>query len=372
MKILHLISSGGLYGAESMMIQLAEELSKRGPYYSLVGVIENSHNPHREVADEASKKGINAVCFPCNGRFDPRVIFQLRRFLVEKDIAVIHSHGYKSNIYAFLASRGLSRRLVATCHNWLGSDRKMRLYAAMDRFLLRSFDAIVAVSEQVKSKIVNSGVPPHRVRMISNGISVDAVLAVGPVGRIRSALAIPDDAKVIGTVGRISEEKGHEYLLRAAEGIVKKYPATVFLIIGDGPLRDDLQRRFGSPSIIFTGMRRDIPDLLSIMDLFVLPSLTEGLPMALLEAMAASVPVVATSVGEVPTVIDTGKSGIVVDPGNSEALRLSLEYLLTYEERARQMGKEGKKILNDRFSSKDMAVEYGRLYQSITMRDSRL
>jgi len=141
MKVLQLISSSGFFGAENVLVQLAEALSRQDGITVVAGVIENSRNPHLEVAEESRKQGIEAVVFPCDGRFDQdqTTVRSSRRCIRGKRIDVIHSHGYKSNIFAALVSLNLPVALVSTCHNWLGDHPKMRLYAVLDRFFLPRF-----------------------------------------------------------------------------------------------------------------------------------------------------------------------------------------------------------------------------------------
>src|SRR5574341_2309635 len=208
-KVLQLISSGGFFGAENVMLQLVSELAEKRSYYPVAGVIENQGNPHVEVAEKCREHGIETAVFSCKGKFDYKTIVQIREYIKKNGIGVIHSHGYKSNLYSFFASLGLSRHLVATCHNWLGDDAKMKFYASLDRFILRRFHKIIAVSEPVKKRIIESGVPIGTVGTVQNGISLDRFDSTQRTNNIKPPLGIPDDSIVIGTVGRLSPEKGH-------------------------------------------------------------------------------------------------------------------------------------------------------------------
>ena len=364
-NILQFISSIGFFGAENVVLHLSSELQTKELYVPIVGVLENLQNPHSEVAKESRKNGIETVIFPCRGRFDLKTIKQLRRFIRKREIDIIHSHGYKSNLYSFAASYRRGASLVATCHNWLGDDPKMKFYATLDRFFLRRFDDVVAVSDDVRKRLICSGVCPKKVTVVKNGITLDRFERVHSAAKIRSDLGIPHDCKVIGTVGRISEEKGHIYLLRAAEKVRKQYPKTVFLIVGDGPLRKELQREYDSPSIVFAGITNDVPHLYHCMDIFVLPSLTEGLPMVLLEAMAARKPLVATRVGAVPNVIQDGHSGCLVEPGDVKGLAQAITDLLANPQKAHHLAKHAHRKVKQDFSSQRMAEKYIEVYQDV-------
>jgi len=372
MNILQVISSGGFFGAENVVLQLASELRKKDFCMPVVGVFENLKAPHLEVSEVCLKNGIQTHMFTCRGRVDIKTIVQLRRFIQDHNIEIIHTHGYKSNLYSYFASIGLQTRRVATCHNWLGDDFKMRFYAILDRFFLRQFDRVVAVSEEVMEKINDSGISSDKVSMVKNGIYIDRFSHSNSVNKIKDDLRIDSKSNVIGTVGRISMEKGHRTLLNIASKIIEHFQGTVFLVVGDGPLRNDLQREFSSSSINFTGIRDDVDKLYQCMDIFVLPSLTEGLPMVLLEAMASKLPVVATRVGDVPKVITDGDTGILVEPGDKEGLKEALLYLLSNKDIAIEMGQKGYEKVKEHYSSEKMTDEYLKIYQDVLKNNRRL
>lgn len=368
MNILQLISSGGFFGAENLLLQLCSELKRINAYKLIVGVFENLKNPHLEIIDEAHRIGIHTSVFPCAGRFDVKAIMKLREFIRRYRIDIIHSHGYKSDIFSLLSSFKLPISRIATCHNWLGESFNIKAYAGLDRFCLRYFDAIIPVSDDIRKKIVNAGSSPRKVHIIQNGVSVNRFNSNSSESKVRNELAIEKDAIVIGTVGRLSEEKGHRHLLEVGKEMIKGQKNLVFLIVGDGPLREDLQKEFESPHIVFTGFRSDLPELYNAMDIFVLPSLTEGLPMALLEAMASKLPTVASRVGDVSTVIVEEKTGRLVSPGNEKELKDSLEYMIENEKIAAEMGESAYERVKDHFSSERMAADYLNIYESLRQR----
>jgi len=363
-NIFQLISSAGYFGAENVLVQLSAELGKSGFCNPVIGVFENLQNPHLEIIEECRKNEIATNNFRCRGKFDFRTIRELRKFIQQKKIDIVHSHGYKANVYSFLASYGLSTLHVATCHNWLGDESKMKFYAALDRFFLRKFDKVIAVSENIKQKNIESGVSAEKVTVIQNGISLNRFDNCQSGKDIRKELGITDRSAVIGAVGRLSSEKGHRILLIAGKAIFEQFPEAIFIIVGDGPLKRELQREFNSSSIIFTGIRNDIPDLYRCMDFLVLPSLNEGFPMVILEAMASKLPVVATRVGEVPLLINR-ENGILVEPGDVEGIKQALFYLLENRVIAKGMGQKGYQRVKDHFSSEKMAKDYMGIYKDV-------
>ncbi len=365
-NVLQLISSQGYFGAENMVVQLAGELHKRGDCNVVAGVIENLATPHVEVAEESEKRGVRSMIFPCRGKLDTRTILAIRSFCQEEKVDLIHSHGYKANLYAFFATRSLGNiGLVATCHNWLGDDPKMKLFAAADRFFLRYFSAVAAVSEELKRKIINAGIEAEKVHVQNNGIDLERFgVAPGTREEVRAALGIPESAVVIGTVGRISAEKGHVHLLNTTAELINRHPQTFFLIVGDGELRQQLEKEWGGSRVIFTGYRSDLPQLYSCMDIFALPSLTEGLPLVLLEAMAAGLPVVASRVGSVPDLVVDGDSGLLVEPADDTALHRSLLHLLNDPETRKTMGANARGRVMAGYSAATMAAGYQALYSA--------
>lgn len=366
MKILQLISSRGLFGAERVTLDLCKGLERNG-YKSIIGVIRNSHNPHVEVADEARKNAIAAVIFPCEGQLDVKLIFRIRKYVSENQINLMHCHGYKSNFYGLFASPK-NIPIVATNHNWLASHWRLRAYRRFDSLLLRYFTRIIAVSDGVRKEMLRYGVPKEKIRVIDNGIDLTRFGdAISPKA-IREEFGIKKGVTVIGTVGNLGAEKGHVYLLQAAKGIVNNVESVKFFFVGDGPLRAYLENEASKlgigDNVIFTGFRTDIPNLLSTMDIFVLPSVIEGLPMVLLEAMAAQKAVVATNVGAISKVVNNG-NGILVEPRDVAGLQNAILSLLTSEEKRQKYASAGHDTVRTHFSSERMSSEYIDLYKEL-------
>jgi glycosyltransferase involved in cell wall biosynthesis len=369
--VLHLINSSGFFGADNALIELSKQM-RRTTFSPTVGVFKNLRIPHLEVAEVAKRYDLPVLIFPCRGKLDIRTILSIRNFLRTQKIGIVHSHGYKSNFYALTASFGKNLSLVTTCHSWLGEDLKMKLYARLDKSLLNRFDKVVAVSDTLKQEILNHNISSTRVLTIHNGIDVDRFNSRKRPDTLKREFGIDHKCRIIGTVGRLSEEKGHSHLLRAADNVLRTCPDVVFLIVGDGPLRKNLQDKAlqlaqgGSVNpFLFTGVRNDMEEIYSLMDIFVLPSLTEGLPMVLLEAMAAQKPVVATKVGAVPRVIDDGHSGLLISPGDVESLSEAIIDLLEDPQKAQHLAQNGYKRVRDHFSAKRMAEQYVEVYKDV-------
>lgn len=369
MNILHLISSSGFFGAENVLYQLVSELKRFHSVQSIVGVFNNLTDPHLELAEICDKEDIERKVFRCRGKVDLATIVRLRNFIQNREIELVHSHGYKSNIYAYFATFGTKARRMATCHNWIINERKLKWYGVLDRLFLRYFDQIIAVSRDVKNLMTNSGISDRKICIIENGVSLDKFASdMAARNRIAEDIGIKSNTNVVGTVGRLSEEKGQKHLLQVIRKLKERYPELFLLLVGDGPLRMALQKEFDSDFIRFVGNQKEVHHYYAMMDIFVLPSLTEGLPMALLEAMASELPVIATDVGEIPRVLSDGETGIIVEPKDENSLEDSLCYLLSHKDIALEMGKKGCERVRKDFSSEKMANKYMKVYKKLIHR----
>jgi glycosyltransferase involved in cell wall biosynthesis len=213
-------------------------------------------------------------------------------------------------------------------------------------------------------------IPGEKIRVIDNGISLERFEKRAETRKMKTQLGFEEKTRVIGTVGSLVIEKGHIYLLEAARQILDVVKDLKFLIIGDGPLQKALEEKSEELGIkkhvIFMGHRKDIPELLTAMDIFVLPSIKEGLPVALLEAMAAKKPVIATRVGAIPRVIESKDIGILVEPKDISGLRDALASLIDDPERMKLLARGGFNRVSMDFSSDEMSKHYLELYNEIT------
>lgn len=361
MKILHLLSSGGYYGKEAVIINLCAALEKLG-CSTEVGAFLNFQAPNDEVVVRAQREGLAARTFDCRGRIDFDTVKRIREHIVAQPIDLVHTHDYKADLYGYLAARWTGRPVFATCHLWFGTTVGERIYGEVDRFVLRRFDGVIGVSPPIVGTLRKSWVAERKVAVIANGIELSSLLNVedGLSGREFGS------GPTIGIVGRLARQKGHVYLFQAARGVLEKFPGARFVVIGDGPDRQPLEAlatELGiSGSVYFAGYRDNMARAYAGLDLMVLPSLDEGLPMTLLEAMAAKRAVVASAVGAVPEVIEHGQNGWLIEPGNASALEQAI-VLLLQDAPLRQRIAENARHSVTKFSSERMARNYLDFYQ---------
>jgi glycosyltransferase involved in cell wall biosynthesis len=364
MKVLHLISSAGMYGAEVMLLNLTRSLTANNCEI-VVGVFQNRQNRKPELAEQLKSEGIPLELIPCDGQVDLAAIRRISHLTKARGINLVHSHGYKADVYSFLASRFSSIPIVATAHNWTGKSEVPSIYNKLDRLVLRWFCRVAAVSDGVAGKLRDSGVRSHKIVRIPNGVDLARFEASIPIDAgVRSG----SDA-VVGVVGRLVKEKGCDYFLRAAADVLPHFPGTKFLFIGDGPERMSLEllaRDLGiEENVTFLGHSKDMPPVYASLDFCVLPSLLEGMPMTVLEAMAAGKTIIATRVGEIPNMLDTDVNGLLVAPGSVAELRAAMIRLLGNPSLRSRLGANGRRKAFECFSAEVMARAYMALYDEI-------
>jgi glycosyltransferase involved in cell wall biosynthesis len=359
MRVLHLISSGGFYGAESMLLALAEAQSRAG-LRPVVGVFLDEREPHVELFDRAAGLGIEAHLIPCAGRWDQSAVDYIRA-LLERRVTLLHCHGYKADVYGFGAAGRRRIPLIATCHNWPDKRISMRAYAMLDRFILGWFDQVTTPSGYVAATL-------KRATVVENGIDVARFQNAEPTLRRE----LPRHEILIGVVGRLVREKGGEVLLRAAKTVLAASPETAFVFVGDGPSRrawKTLAADLGiGEHVFFTGTRTDMPNVYASLDMLVLPSFEEAMPMCLLEGLAAGRPVIATRVGEVPKLIEPGVTGALIESNDSAALSDAILRFIENTREAQSMGRNGQALIARSFSSDAMARKYLSVYEDALSR----
>ncbi len=294
-------------------------------------------------------------------------MFRIKKFLKENDIDIIHTHNYKSDIAGFLASLFNKAKWVATNHVWHGLDRKLRAYERIDAFTLRFASQVMAVSDEIKEDLTSKGIPAAKISVIDNGIDIAAFDSLTPSTIVKKDLGIAEGDAVVAIVGRLSPEKGHKTFLKAAKNVLRQKENIKFLIVGDGPINDDLRdettRLQLNGCIIFAGVRKDMSAIYSITDVMVNASSIEGLPMTVLEAMAAKVALIVTPVGAVPKVIKHEVNGLMVNVGDEAGLAENICALVDDRVKREHLTAQAYKDVCDQFSSEKMALRYGQIYR---------
>lgn len=338
MRLSHIIAPGLMAGAENVVLQGCAALAAKGHAVRLFVIVDDRCPQYGEQFIAAARaKGIPVEPLRVRGRFDVRSIVELRQKLGEQGAELVHAHGYKALVYAMLA-RSKRSSLVVTHHGETGHDRLAQFYEGLARSLYTRVDRVFAVSNATTEALVAASVPRAKLRTVPNPVSFPAPGSETGPPRAEGALLF---------LGRLSEEKGLDVLLRALAS--HRAPKELTLdVAGAGPCAHGwkaLSTELGlEQRVRWLGVRRDVPELLSRAEALVLPSRREGLPLVILEAGACEVPIVASRVGGVPEAVWEGENAILVAPGDVEAWSIALESLpsqrRTLREGARRRGPE--------------------------------
>lgn len=360
-------------GAEVQLATTAAYLAGQ-PGVSVTAVLFNDG----PLADRLRQLGIPVTIVDETTTGALGILKRLTRFLRDHEIDLVHTHRYKDSVLGTIAAKlaGVPY-VVRTVHGlrepMTGWKRlKFRVYEALDRMTLLCFaDLVIAVSRRMADTLRASGYRPTSVTHIHNGVDLASIAPARTADAVRRGLGLDPRAPVIGTAGRLSPVKGHASLLRAARRVLDRRPDAKFLIVGGGPLQaaliDQASRLGIAGACVFTGARHDAHELVAAMDLFVLPSLAEGIPMALLEAMALGKPVVATAVGGVPEIIEDGVNGTLVAPGDEQALAEACLHAMTDREWSSTAGVRGRRLVEERFSHEGSGRALLAAYRSVAL-----
>ncbi len=361
-RVLHLRSSGGVYGAENVIIEIAKHSGQYG-WESIIGAINHIHDPYPLFLKTAAQYGIETVIFQSRRQIDFTCCKEINEFCKKNDISIIHSHGYKENFFSLISKNSIPR--IATNHLWKGASLKSRFYCFSDAIFIRFFDEVVGVSDHIIEQMKRFRI--KNVHKIPNGIDTQRFTPMQKSDFFMEKYCLTSSDLVLGMISSLSAEKNHQIVIKALKEI--QHSGIKLLIVGDGALKDDINTQINqaglTDKVVLAGTEENIVDVLSVIDIFLLPSLIEGLPMALLEAMACEKPVISSKVGEVPNVIHNNENGILVEPGNLQQLIDAINKLICDKELRHNLSKSARDTVVKKYSSDKMAFEYCELYNRL-------
>jgi glycosyltransferase involved in cell wall biosynthesis len=314
--------------------------------------------------------------------YGPRALtaqLRLAAFIKRHRVQIVHAYGFYPNVFAIPAARLAGAPVVIASIRDLG-DMCTPMQRRVQRMSCRLADCILVNAEAVRERLVASGYPRQKIRVIRNGIDLSRFEGVRS-GALREELGLPPGAPVVGVVSRVNPLKGLDYFLEAAAVVARRFPDARFLVVGDDPCHQNggyraelelLAQRLGlGGRVLFTGLRRDVPAVLSELAVSVLPSLSEGLSNVLLESMAVGAPVVATRVGGAAEAVEDGRSGLLVPPRDSAALAAAIGRVLADPELAAGLGQAARQRVITAFSLDSMTRETERLYVTLLEEKSK-
>lgn len=359
-NVLHIIWSLEKGGAERFLVSLVKNFDQ-SRFNSIVCCL----NWKGEWAKELEDKGVRVIALNKKGKFDLSVIFKIKNIIKQNKIDIVNTHLWAADVLgriaAILAGVPVIISTVQNVDIWKKWWQKI-----IDRMLLNKTDKFITVSDAVKVFLEKEGIKSGKIEVIPNAIEIDKFglqssdvsSQLSAISSLKEFFGIVDGETVFAVIGRLVKQKGHKYLLEALHNLNGNYNFKL-LIVGDGPLRESLQQSVVSyqlqDRVLFTGYRSDIPKILEISDCLVLPSLYEGLPVCVLEAMAAAKPVIATDVGGTKTIVKNNETGFLVQPKDSTALTQAIINLINLPDRGKNMGQKARGIVKDNFSIKSVA-----------------
>lgn len=369
-KVCHVAMGDMWAGAEVQLLTLVTQLVRlHGFEWSVVLFNEG------RLADELRKLPLSLTVIPETVHSPVGIAFRLARIFRDIRPDIVHTHKYKDSIVATIVARCTGvRRIVRVIHGRPEPfdglrNARMAGYTMLDGLVTRLFvDKVVAVSSDLEQVLLRK-LGRNRVACIHNGINLEAIVVTMTRADKRKEWQVDDKTIMIGTVGRLVPVKGHVVLLEALRILRELHGNVKLLIVGDGPLRANLEaeaKRLGLEQlVIFSGHQEQPYDLINMMDIFVLPSLHEGIPMVLLEALALERPVVASRVGGVPEVLSQGRFGILVSPEKPTELAKAIGDLIENPNKAVAFGMAGRGQIESEFSASLMADRTVGIYKSL-------
>ncbi len=359
-NVLHILTSFEVGGAEMVALEVLRSLDRER--FS-VGVCSlGGPGPMQERFAAAGVQTDWLRRSPYLPGYDASLAVGLARLLRRRRVQVVHTHNSFATIYGATAARLAGVPAVVCTQHAVGSNGTSTP-SILQRAARGCVTHFVTVSEFVRRAAVRKGyVQSARTSVVYNGVDISRFAR-------HERVAEPRERLIVGSVGRLSHEKGYDVLIEAYAEIAPDAPDTELWLVGDGaerPVLKDQARGLGLEGRVrFFGLRDDVPELLIQMDLFVLPSRTEGLPVAVLEAMACGLAVVATEVGGVPEVVAADRTGLLVSPEEPDALAGAMERLVGDAELRADMGRKGRKTVAERFSLKAAARQHEALYERL-------
>ncbi len=361
-KVFHLITELDAGGAQSVLLSLLQHGSSR--FTHRVACL---YNGDKLMAQRIRALGVPVTDVRLTALWRADAFFRLALLLRRERPFILHGWMFHGNLLARLAgwAAGVPHVITHRHNTEIGGMRRERL----KRLTRRLDERVIAICELARqNEIERTAVSPDKVMTIYNGIDLAPFQQAADTA-VRREFGIPDDAPLLGVVGRLHPQKGHTHLLAAFPAIRQAHPAARLLVVGDGallmPFMALVEAMGMADSVILTGTRADVPEILAALDLFVLPSLWEGLPIVLLEAMAAGLPVAATAVGGTPELVVDGETGLLVPPADPGALATAVNRLLDDPAAARRMGQAGQERVSRHFTVRRMADQIESLYLSL-------
>jgi glycosyltransferase involved in cell wall biosynthesis len=321
------------------------------------------------IRTKAAKYQAPLISVPDRGPLDWRVVASLRDVCRREGVTIWHGHDYKTNALGLLLQRLWPMRLVTTVHGWVHHTSRTPLYYKLDRLCLPRYERVICVSDDLLHDCLAAGVPARNCLLLENGIDACEYSRSKSTVEAKAELGLPLTGEVIGAVGRLAAEKGFDLLIRAVHSLLQQGLDVRLLIVGDGGERSALEglaHELGiAERVVLPGWQADVRTYFEAMDVFALSSRREGLPNVVLEAMALEAPVVATRVNGLPRLIQDGRTGLLIEPDDLQALTAALGGLLQNAALRADFAKAARRVVETRYSFATRIDRLKRIYDEL-------
>lgn len=360
--VLHLIGSTGLYGAERWILALMRAMDTSKIRSTLINLVDCA-DERSAVVQAAEQRGLEAFDFVTGGKFNLFAAVRLAKWVKEQQADIIHGHGFKSDLLGLLTAKLAGCCVMTTPHGWsMEKDKKLQLYEKLDRFSFRFMDMVCPLSPDLLVGLAGT-VDQDKLKLIFNGVDIDEIMEAATIDRTYP------DCYTIGYIGQLIERKDMPTLIAAFHLLIKERENIRLIILGDGAKRVELEeqcRGLGlTDKVDFLGFRPDAASWLKTFDLFVLPSRLEGIPRCIMEALAATIPVVITDIPGNRDLVTHKESGLLYPVGDSRQLADCMAFMIDHPKEAREMAVHGNGKVVEEYSNRKMAIEYETIYEEM-------
>ena len=369
-RVLHLRDTNRVCGPGKTILETACRVDK-SQFALSIGLLMLEHESGNQYQEAAEARGIEVIPLRTRSQFSPAIIDVIAGVIRKHNFDIVHSHEYKSDILATLVARRCGVPIVTTAHGWITNSLKSRLYVWADKQTFRFFDRVIAVSPRIRTEILKYGAREDHVELIYNAIVMDNYRPdAHQPGYLRQRYGIPEDATLIGNIGRLSPEKGQVEFLQAAKNLLAERPEGLyFVLVGEGPdharLGQFVKDNGMEARVFFTGHESDVRPVYRDIDILALTSYTEGFPNVVLEALCMEIPVLATDVGGVASIVDDRKTGILIPAHDASAVSGGLRWMLTHPEACQSMVINGQAKIRDQFEFSVRVEKVQALYERV-------
>ncbi len=362
-RVLQLVEGMNWGGAETKLLELIVNMDRERFETTVCSL-----GMGDRLKDRFDELGIPFVNFARRGKVDPRLIWDVSKLIRKEKFDVVMTTLFYADVVGALASAISPNKAVFSWETISAPEWLIKHRLLAYRFAMKFCSKVVSVSHATAKWLVDErGLSENQITVIPYGVNLE-LYKQGRSPELREELGISADARVVGVVARLHPQKGHCYLIDAAQKVVEDHENVVFVFAGDGELRKPLEEQVAeanlSNHVKFLGFRSDVKELLTTFDIFCLPSLYEGLPNVILEAMACALPVVATSVDGTVELIDDGSTGFLVQPKQPQTLASRISALLDDADLRQRFGQQGRRKVEEQYSLRMQVENFQNLYSA--------